>query len=112
MQTDRQTTEAKNTPDRREFGKFALGALGAGALLTSMSKADAAVHNSQPGIKLCAQTGAKPTDQQLLFLQQIGAEYVSVASTPDLRTAEGFAQIKKAYADAGITVWNLSLIHI
>ena len=107
MQPDRRTMDAKNVPDRRDFGKLALGALGAGALLTSMSKADAAVHNSQPGIKLCAQTGAKPTDQQLLFLQQIGAEYVSVASTPDLRTAEGFAQIRKAYTDAGITVWNI-----
>jgi mannonate dehydratase len=43
----------------------------------------------------------------LLFLKQIGAEYVSVGSTPDLRTAEGFIQIKKRYADAGITVWNI-----
>ena len=41
------------------------------------------------------------------FLRQIGAEYVSVGSTPDLRTAEGFKQIKKRYADAGITVWNI-----
>ena len=28
-------------------------------------------------------------------------------STPDLRTAEGFLQIVKRYADAGITVWNI-----
>ena len=45
--------------------------------------------------------------RRLLFLKQIGAEYVSVGSTPDLRTAEGFLQIKKRYADAGITVWNI-----
>ena len=32
---------------------------------------------------------------------------MSVGSTPDLRTAEGFMQIKKRYADAGITVWNI-----
>ena len=32
---------------------------------------------------------------------------MSVGSTPDLRTAEGFLQIKKRYADAGITVWNI-----
>ena len=43
----------------------------------------------------------------MLFLKQIGAEYVSVGSTPDLRTAEGFLQIKRRYADAGITVWNI-----
>src|SRR4029453_2260617 len=47
------------------------------------------------------------SDEQLLFLKQLGAEYVSVASTPELRTAEGFQQIKKSYADNGITVWNI-----
>jgi len=94
--------------DRREFGKLALGgALGGAALLASAGKASATVHTVQPGIKLCAQAGAKPTDNDLLYLQQIGVDYVSVGSTPDLRTAEGFLQIKKRYADAGITVWNI-----
>jgi mannonate dehydratase len=95
-------------PDRREFVKLAVGgALCSAAFLPSAATASAAVHKSAPGIKLCAQTSAKPTDDELLFLKQIGAEYVSVASTPDLRTAEGFMQIKKRYADAGITVWNI-----
>ncbi|HEY3835451.1 MAG TPA: mannonate dehydratase [Bryobacteraceae bacterium] len=93
-----------NQPDRREFHKIAT--LGAAALLASRSSRGA-VHKSAPGIKLCAQSGAKPTDNELLFLKQIGAQYVSVGSTPDLRTAEGFMQIKKRYADAGITVWNI-----
>ena len=98
----------QDNPDRRDFGKIAIGgALGAAALLTSTSKSSAAVHDVKPGIKLCAQSSAKPTDDDLLFLRQIGAEYVSVGSTPDLRTAEGFQQIKKRYADAGITVWNI-----
>ena len=78
-----------------------------GALLTDTRAARATVHTSAPGIKLCAQSAAAPTDEQLLFLKQIGAEYVSVGSTPTLRTAEGFMQIKKRYADAGITVWNI-----
>jgi mannonate dehydratase len=59
------------------------------------------------GIKLCAQASAKPSDEELLFLREIGAEYVSVGSTPDLRTAEGFLSIKKRYASAGITVYNI-----
>ena len=102
------TNQSKSGSDRREFGKLALGAaLGTGAVLSSISKSDAAVHNSQPGIKLCAQVGAKPTADQLLYLQQLGVEYVSAASSPDLRTAEGFAQIRKTYADVGITVWNI-----
>ena len=95
-------------PDRRQFGKLALGgALGTAAWLASAGRGSATVHTPQPGIKLCAQASAKPSDNDLLFLRQIGAEYVSVGSTPDLRTAEGFLQIKKRYADAGITVWNI-----
>src|SRR5258708_32730855 len=96
------------SPDRREFVKLAVGgALSTTALLSTATPAFASVHKNAPGIKLCAQTSAKPTDEELLFLKQMGAEYVSVGSTPDLRTAEGFMQIKKRYADAGITVWNI-----
>ena len=95
-------------PDRRQFVKLAVGgALSGAGLLSTAAPASATVHKSAPGIKLCAQSSAKPTDDELLFLKQMGAEYVSVASTPDLRTAEGFLQIKKRYADAGITVWNI-----
>ena len=73
--------------NRRDFGKMALG--GAfGALLAASRSARATAHPSAPGIKLCAQVGPTPTDEQLLFLKQIGAEYVSVGSTPELRTAE------------------------
>src|SRR6266851_3279739 len=90
--------------ERREFARWALGAVGAAALAQNAS---AVVHKVAPGIKLCAQSSAKPSVEQLLFLKQIGAEYVSVGSTPDLRTAEGFLQIKKRYADGGITVWNI-----
>src|SRR5260221_10869107 len=90
--------------ERREFARWALGVLGSAALV---QKASAVVHKVAPGIKLCAQSSPNPSDEQLLFLQQIGAQYVSVGSTPDLRTAEGFMQIKKRYADAGITVWNI-----
>lgn len=88
---------------RRDFAKAALGA----AAILGARKGSAVVHPVQPGIKLCVQGSATPTDEQLLFYQQIGAEYASVGSTPELRTAEGFAQIKKRYADAGITVWNI-----
>jgi mannonate dehydratase len=96
------------TPDRREFVKLAMGgALSAAGVLTSSRTASATVHPNAAGIKLCAQVSSKPTDDDLLFLKQLGAEYVSVASTPDMRTAEAFIAIKKRYADAGITVWNI-----
>lgn len=96
--------EALEDPSRREFAKIAIAAAG---FLTGAVPARAVVHKNAPGVKLCVQSPAKPTDEQLLFLKQLGAEYVSVGSTPDLRTAEGFQQIKKRYADAGLTVWNI-----
>jgi mannonate dehydratase len=92
-------------PGRRDFGKMALRSA-LGALLAS-PPSQAAVHPNAPGIKLCAQSDATPSDDQLLFLKQIGAEYVSVGAPPGMRTAEGFLAIKKRYADAGITVWNI-----
>src|ERR1039457_5387068 len=92
-------------PRRRDFGKMALGgALGA---LLAPQKSKTAVHPNAPGIKLCAQSSATPTDDQLLFLKQIGADYVSVGAPPDMRTAESFLAIQKRYADAGIMVWNI-----
>src|SRR3984957_4263881 len=110
-ENDQKTSEIASSgfsPDRREFVKLAVGgALSAAGVFASPRTASATVHPSAPGIKLCAQAPAKPTDDDLLFLNQMGAEYVSVGSTPDLRTAEGFLQIKKRYADAGITVWNI-----
>src|SRR5580693_4372072 len=92
-------------PGRRDLGKMALGGV-MGALLTPR-KAKAMVHPNAPGIKLCAQSDATPSDDQLLFLKQIGAEYVSVGAPPEMRTAESFLATKKRYADAGITVWNI-----
>src|SRR3989454_5129760 len=90
--------------DRRDFARMALGTLGAAALA---GRAAGAPQQVAPGIKLCVQSPANPSDDQLLFLKQLGAEYVSVGSPPELRTADGFLQIKKRYADAGITVWNI-----
>lgn len=88
---------------RRALGALAFGPAGS-AFLT---RAAAVVHQVAPGIKLCVQSSPKPSDEQLLFLKQLGAEYVSVGSTPELQTAEGFLEIKKRYADAGIAVWNI-----
>jgi mannonate dehydratase len=103
------TADVRFDPGRREFGRMAVaGTLGASALMASSKVGAATVQPPiKPGIKLCAQSVPNPSDEQLLFLQQIGAEYVSVGSTPGLRTAEGFKQIKERFAGAGITVWNI-----
>ena len=99
-----------STIARRDFARLLAGTIGAAAL--GGRRTQAAQPRVAPGIKLCVQSPAAPSDEQLLFLKQLGAEYISVGAPPDLRTAEGFAQIKKRYADAGITVWNIGNVSV
>ena len=102
------TVDTRFNRARREFGKTVLGvALGGAAFSASEGTASAVIHQNAPGIKISVQSPATPTDDDLLFLKQLGAGYVSVGSPPELRTAEGFIQIKKRYASVGITVWNI-----
>lgn len=88
---------------RRGLGRLAFGA--AGALF--LRRAFAATSKLVPGIKLCVQSPYNPSDEQLLFLQQLGAQYVSTPSDPQARTLEGLLKIKERYAAKGITVWNI-----
>ena len=103
-----QTAETTCNPSRRAFSKMALaGAIGGPALFSSATANYAETAKIAPGIKICVQSPPTPTDDDLLFIRQLGVEYVSVGSTPELRTAEGFLQIKQRYAAAGIRVWNI-----
>ena len=106
--SSQKTMDTTFNPARRAFSKMALaGAMGGPALFSSATTSSVEVPKIAPGIKLCVQSSATPTDDDLLFIKQLGVEYASVASTPELRTAEGFLQIKQRYAAAGITVWNI-----
>src|SRR5262249_25323239 len=106
--SNRNTMDMPFNPARRAFSKMALaGAMGGPALFSSAMANSAEQHKNAPGIKICVQSPANPTDDDLLFIKQLGVEYASVASTPELRTAEGFLQIKQRYASAGVTVWNI-----
>jgi mannonate dehydratase len=99
---------AKSNLARREFGKQVLtGAVSAAAFFAGRGLGAAAIHPNAPGIKISVQSPAVPSDDELRFIKQLGAQYVSVAAPPGLRTAEGFLQIKQRYASAGITVWNI-----
>jgi mannonate dehydratase len=110
----RDFTDPITSPDRREFVKLAAGGvLGASALLSSARTASAIKYTNAPGIKFSSNDEpAMPSDDQLLFLTQIGAKYVNVDTKPDQRTLEWFLKIKKRYADAGIEVWTIGEVQI
>src|SRR5215471_1731246 len=103
-----QNKDERFNPGRRELGKRFLGAsLGGAAFFASLGRDSVTTYRNAPGIKIAVQSPASPTDDDLLFLKQLGAEYVSVGAPRELRTADGFLQIKKRYESAGITVWNI-----
>jgi mannonate dehydratase len=92
---------------RRELGKIALGgALGA-TLLGSSRSSSAVVRPQPPGIKLGSAAPVNPTDEDLVFFKQLGVDCVYCAVTPEYSSVESLLNIKKHYADAGLTVHNV-----
>jgi mannonate dehydratase len=92
---------------RRGLGRIALGgALGA-KLLSSPQTACATLRPQPPGIKLGSVAPANPTEDDLLFLRQLGVDVVFCAVTPELNSVAGLLRIRKRYADAGLAVHNI-----
>ena len=89
---------------RREFGKAVLAAALADAATQSGT---ATVPRFPPGIKIATSYRADPTDEDLLFLNQIGVEYVSLPATPETANAESFTKMRERYEAAGIKVYNV-----
>src|SRR2546427_3111029 len=102
---------AENTkfnPSRRGFGKAVLGAaLGGTRFPAPAGTGSRAIHQNLPGIKISVQSPPNPKDEDIPFLKQPGAEYVSGAAPPELRTAGGFLPTKRPYPSSGITAWNI-----
>jgi mannonate dehydratase len=92
---------------RRELGKLALGGVAGATLLNSTRSSSAAVRPQPPGIKLGSTAPAVPTDDDLLFFRQLGVDCVQCSVRPALNSVDGLLQIKKRYADGGLTVHNI-----
>ena len=90
--------------DRRHFGKIALGAVGASL---SAGRAAAKVNKFAPGIKLSVQIGTDPTDEDLIFVKQLGCEYVNIPTRGEKDTAENFIRLKKLVESHSLKVWNI-----
>jgi mannonate dehydratase len=86
---------------RRELGGIAL------ACAVGVRTGSATVRPQPPGIKLGSVAPAVPTDDDLLFLKQLGVDCVFCAVTPELNNVAGLQHIRKRYADAGLAVHNI-----
>ena len=76
-------------------------------MLTSAKTASAKVHKYSPGIKIATSYQANPTDDDLLFLNQIGVEYVSLPATPENANPESFKRMRERFESGGINVYNI-----
>ena len=99
--------DQKQNVGRREFAKTLAGAAIVGSVRTSR----ATVHPYPPGIKIATSAQANPTDEDLLFYQQVGVEYVSLPANAENHTADKFTKMRERYESAGIKVYNIGSGH-
>src|SRR5437867_9568639 len=96
-----QNPEAQTT--RREFAKAAMGGA---ALLASAASTSAAMRPIPPGIKIGTSAG-QPTEENMLYLKQLGVTWVSLGATPATATAEGFTKLREQWEAGGFKVYNI-----
>src|SRR6266566_5116074 len=98
-----QKSEAPANPARRDFAKMALGGA---ALLSSASTSSATLRPIPPGIKIGTSAG-QPTEENMLYLKQLGVTWVSLGASPATATAEGFTKMREQWEAAGLKVYNI-----
>jgi mannonate dehydratase len=94
----------QNQWKRREFGKATAGtALSAAATHAQPRRP---THPWPPGIKVSIQMPGDPSDEDLQFVNQLGAHHVNIWVREPQATYENFMRLKNRVA-AGLRVWNI-----
>jgi mannonate dehydratase len=100
--------EANFDPERRKFAKLALvGVLGGTAWLSQPRRSAAKLGDIPPGIKISVQVSSDPSDEELQFVKQLGAQYVTIWLGAEGSTYENFMRLRKNVEGAGLKVWNI-----
>jgi mannonate dehydratase len=105
--------EASFNPERRKFAKLALvGALGGTALFSRVRQGVAKLHDIPPGIKIAVQLSSDPSDEDLQFVKQLGAQYVTIWVHANEATYENFVRLREKVEAAGLNVWNIGNLNV
>src|SRR6185369_4636357 len=80
-------------PARRDLAKIALGGA---ALLSSSATASATLRPIPPGIKIGTSAGPA-TEENMIYLKQLGVTWVSLGASPETATAEGFIKMREQW---------------
>jgi len=93
---------------RRRFGQLAIAsALGGTTLWSGAGRGAAKIHENTPGLKITVQVGSDPSDEDLQFVNQLGAQYVSIWVGGQQATSENFVRLRQKVEGAGLKVWNI-----
>jgi mannonate dehydratase len=92
--------------ERREFSKALLGTALAATSGQAQQKSQAA-RPWPPGIKISVQMPSDPSDEDLQFVNQVGAHYVNIWTQGDAANYENFVRLKNKVETAGLRVWNI-----
>src|SRR4030088_2322673 len=88
---------------RREFAK---GAVGGAALLSPPSAGFATMRPIPPGVKIGTSAGPA-TEENMLYLKQLGVTWVSLGARSETATAEGFIKMREQWEAGGFKVYNI-----
>src|SRR5258705_1373967 len=99
------TPESKKSEDlqRRDFTKMAVGGA---ALLAAAAPSCATLRPIPPGIKIGTSAGPA-TEENMLYLKQLGVTWVSVAPQRETANAEGFIKQREQWEAGGLKVYNI-----
>ena len=98
--------------ERRKFGKALLGTALAASAAQAQQK-PRAKRPWPPGIKISIQMpGSDPSDEDLQFVNQLGARYVNIWTQGDSANYENFVRLKNKVESAGLLVWNIGNIDV
>jgi mannonate dehydratase len=90
----------QNALTRRGFASFAAAAAPAAAARRPLEE-------WAPGIKLSVQVPAEPSDDDLKFVRQVGAQFVNIPGGGERTGYQLYARLKQKVEAAGLKVWNI-----
>src|SRR5579862_8890938 len=99
---------------RRQFAKTLTGGLAAAAFLPDPGRASPSptIYPNARGIKISIHLPADYSPDDLQFVNELGAEYVSIWTDAKQATLENYQRIIYEVESAGIKVWNIGNLSV
>ena len=103
-------------PKRRKFGQLTLSGILGGSLpftdtaLGAKKNAGSGMSSIAPGIKLAEIVNGMPDDNQLLFLKQLGVEYIEAWIPGAVVTPDDIMALRRKVESAGLRLFSTDIL--